>query len=734
MYSWYSSCLNGCRAVFVRFLCVSEITQYVTLKITGQDIADLLQQMECIESSDEENDDIIVCREDDEENVDNVSVPSFAPSQLLSSHSLSLQTPSTPQFQDFPINDINPNPSRRVVTKKRNVYSIESANDLNNYNPIVLPEDEETCSVSINEDTGVIPKRNITWTTTPPVGPIIKEETISMRPDVKRAAALCMTPLSAWSWYFSDDLISELVNSTNKRIQNMMEIAHERRSLYYQQFTDGTEIKAFIGLVYMRGVLQFNHLNLRVLFSEKVGPPIFTATMSINRFLFLHANLTFDDIDTRKDRWELDKFTAFRRIFEIFNTNCASAVNPSDYLSLDETLYPCRVKVPFKQYNPKKLAKYGILYRSLNSARFPYTYQTAVYSGKPSTLPSPYYAQGISPTVKQLINDLEKHSSLDGVNISMDGQYTDFALFEWLLQKDITAIGIMTNRTAIPRQMSSVVGRNEFSYKVMWENSSNKMSLHSYVVNTKSKCKKNVLALASTPPLLGTTIDDNKNKPALLKLYDFTKGGADIVNQIIGAYSVNSRSKRWTISSFSYLLDTARVNSQTLWSLANGKKHVNTNSFDFALQLADDLVRPFIEKRSTGYLTQSCKNKIHNVLQSDDFTSFSATITPPPTSTHTHTTTPVPATTPAPMATPAPNAARIFEAQEPATASAFPRKRCNSCVTDLTQLEAGERRTKQMKMSKVASKCTLCLKSVCKTHYTIVCNVCWNYINIHDFV
>lgn len=68
--------------------------------------------------------------------------------------------------------------------------------------------------------------------------------------------------------------------------------------------------------------------------------------------------------------------------------------------------------------------------------------------------------------------------------------------------------------------------------------------------------KMDVLALASTPPLLGTPIDGNKNKPVLLKLYDFTKGGTDIVDQIIGAYSVDSRSKHWTLSSFSYLSDT----------------------------------------------------------------------------------------------------------------------------------------------------------------------------------
>ena len=50
------------------------------------------------------------------------------------------------------------------------------------------------------------------------------------------------------------------------------------------------------------------------------------------------------------------------------------------------------------------------------------------------------------------------------------------------------------------------------------------MALCSYNVKTKSKGKKNVLMLTTIRPLLGITKDDKK-KPALYKLYDFTKGG-----------------------------------------------------------------------------------------------------------------------------------------------------------------------------------------------------------------
>ena len=95
------------------------------------------------------------------------------------------------------------------------------------------------------------------------------------------------------------------------------------------------------------------------------------------------------------------------------------------------------------------------------------------------------------PIVKKLVEDLEKYSKLKGVNIIIDRLYTNIELREWLLEKNITTLDTtMANRKGIPIEMLSVANREEFSNEVMWENTNKKLSLHSYVVNTKSKDKK----------------------------------------------------------------------------------------------------------------------------------------------------------------------------------------------------------------------------------------------------
>ena len=59
------------------------------------------------------------------------------------------------------------------------------------------------------------------------------------------------------------------------------------------------------------------------------------------------------------------------------------------YLSLDEMLYTTRVGVAFHQYNKDKSAKYGLLFRSINSAEVPYTYTSIIYPGKAANKPGP---------------------------------------------------------------------------------------------------------------------------------------------------------------------------------------------------------------------------------------------------------------------------------------------------------------------------------------------------------
>ena len=64
--------------------------------------------------------------------------------------------------------------------------------------------------------------------------------------------------------------------------------------------------------------------------------------------------MQFDDCGTRPDRWKQDKFACLRDLFESINEMFVKLRVPSEHLAIDETLYPYRGRIGFRQYNPQQ--------------------------------------------------------------------------------------------------------------------------------------------------------------------------------------------------------------------------------------------------------------------------------------------------------------------------------------------------------------------------------------------
>ena len=95
---------------------------------------------------------------------------------------------------------------------------------------------------------------------------------------------------------------------------------------------------------------------------------VFGAIMSKSRFRFLKGHICFNNSQERTQLWETDRFADVRDV-----SNLSKHVVPSEYVSVDETLYPMRQQIAFHQYNPNKPHRYGLLLKSLNDAGLSYT-------------------------------------------------------------------------------------------------------------------------------------------------------------------------------------------------------------------------------------------------------------------------------------------------------------------------------------------------------------------------
>ena len=147
--------------------------------------------------------------------------------------------------------------------------------------------------------------------------------------------------------------------------------------------------------------------------------------------------------------------------------------------------------------------------------------------------------------VKYIVNATEKDISLKWRNISTDRLYTSISLANWLLEWNITTVGtVNTTRIGILDELKTATDRDEFSATCHFESKEKNLCLNTYTVKTKPKGKKNVFLLSSVHPMKKKTKDDKKDKPAIYKFYDFTKGGTDIVDQMNDFYATRAETSR----------------------------------------------------------------------------------------------------------------------------------------------------------------------------------------------
>lgn len=92
----------------------------------------------------------------------------------------------------------------------------------------------------------------------------------------------------------------------------------------------------------------------------------------------------------------------------------------------------------------------------------------------------------------------------------------------------------------LPDEVKYASKRDEFESTMHWEQEHGNLALCVYATKSNSKGKKNALLLSTMRLFFGVTRDDGNLKQAIIKFYDFTKGGNDALDQKISKYSCKS--------------------------------------------------------------------------------------------------------------------------------------------------------------------------------------------------
>ena len=131
------------------------------------------------------------------------------------------------------------------------------------------------------------------------------------------------------------------------------------------------------------------------------------------------------------------------------------------------------------------------------------------------------------------------------------------------------------------------------------------------------KSKKKVVLLLSTEHK-NVQIGEN-NKPLMISDYNHTKGGTDTFDQMCGAYSCCSKTKRWPMCVFFGMLNAAKINAYVIYSENRTRKGKKNERKYFMQELALQLTKPFaVLRMATSTLPRQVKEQICQVSSYDN--------------------------------------------------------------------------------------------------------------------
>lgn len=104
--------------------------------------------------------------------------------------------------------------------------------------------------------------------------------------------------------------MSSLIETkANEKIKRIEALTKQKDHLFGQsskylwiKLIDVSELGALIDLLCYCGPYGMNHHSLNILFSDKAGPPVFSATMPHDHMKFLLSTLTFNNPEEHKEK------------------------------------------------------------------------------------------------------------------------------------------------------------------------------------------------------------------------------------------------------------------------------------------------------------------------------------------------------------------------------------------------------------------------------------------------
>lgn len=396
-----------------------------------------------------------------------------------------------------------------------------------------------------------------------------EEQTKFLGDDNLSAAVLDLsTPYSFFNYFFTEDIISNIVEQSN--------LFSIQKDPSKPAMLSSTEIKNYMGICIIMSLVHAP--NIRSYWGQITGNEVIKNTMSLNKFERIRTFIHFNDNDKMfpVNDPKHDRLHKIRPLLTEINKRFQSIPHES-CLSVDEQLCSCKSRHFLKQYLPLKAHKWGFKFFVMcGVSGFAYNFE--LYSGKENiVLPNEPDLGASANVVVRLCRNIERGKNY---RVYFDNYYSTIPLVSYLSKEGILCLGtIRRNRIAdckLPSEKD--MKKEERGQSVEYVGVVDDVDV-STLLWKDNKIVTFVSNFAGQNPcgIIKRFDKSKKTKvdipcPFVVKEYNKHMGGVDLLDSIMGRYKILIRSKKWYFRIFYHIIDMVLANSWLLYRRVQEKR------------------------------------------------------------------------------------------------------------------------------------------------------------------
>ncbi len=381
------------------------------------------------------------------------------------------------------------------------------------------------------------------------------------------------TPGDLFYRFFTDEVWELIVVETNRYANSF--VANNSGSGAWIDTTEN-ELKAFIGLLILMGIVRLPRLELYWSTNYPlINTPGISSIMPRNRFLQLWRFLHLNDNNNAIPYGQVghDKLFKVRKLLDMLCPLFESEFEIHQSCAIDEAMIPFKGRLKFKQYMKNKPTKWGIKVFVLADSPTGYVKRLQVYTGK--GLDNSSTDVGLcTRVVLDLMDGLDR-----GLQLYTDNFYTSPLLYHRLYtQYGINACGtVRPNRIGFPKELIiKAIDANRGTYKYL---SNGPLLACSWI-------DKRTLYFLSTMHI-GERIHNPTVKrkqadgsladvacPPCLEDYQTYMRGVNRGDQLENYYNVGRKSRKWWRRIFFYCIEVSILNCFCMEKMLKPNEHL----------------------------------------------------------------------------------------------------------------------------------------------------------------